>query len=567
MFLSLNRKIIYSIFSLFLISSIVFTSSFYIAYSSKIEKDQQASITRNIQYADLLHRNILLIKELKDLIKDDTHIKANIKKYPQVKSLVSDTERTNFLTNEQKNIAQRTKMFDEGYQTINQGVTIILFNALLLSLFIIFIGYLFNKWVLIPIKNISTISEEISRGNLHLRISLRKNIKYHDELDKFSNTFNMMLDNIENMVSTIKDKENFLQALIDNIPDGIRVIDEKYNIIIANKAYYQQSNDTPKPQQKCYTSSFCLKKPCLNDKCPLYEILQKGKNKSSTIQQFASNPGKYLSINAALMQYDKSQRYIVEAIRDLSSEIDFSHQQKVTSLNFLSSSIAHEIKNNLGSLRIILEHILESDKLTGNTNNDFKKLLSTLHNELVNTINIPERLLKMTRYATQEETEFDCVVSLTEIVKMLDFEAKRKGIFLEMKHPKKELILQGNETDFKIAVINIIQNAINATDHKGTISIEISSSQKNGIVINFKDTGVGIAPEDIDYIFTPFFSQGQQNNNSKTSGSGLGLPITKSIVEKFGGSIKVSSNYGEGSNFTLSFPMHKKTCTQGKQVL
>ena len=267
------------------------------------------------------------------------------------------------------------------------------------------------------------------------------------------------------------------------------------------------------------------------------------------------------------MQYDKSQRYIVEAIRDLSSEIDFSHQQKVTSLNFLSSSIAHEIKNNLGSLRIILEHILESDKLTGNTNNDFKKLLSTLHNELVNTINIPERLLKMTRYATQEETEFDCVVSLTEIVKMLDFEAKRKGIFLEMKHPKKELILQGNETDFKIAVINIIQNAINATDHKGTISIEISSSQKNGIVINFKDTGVGIAPEDIDYIFTPFFSQGQQNNNSKTSGSGLGLPITKSIVEKFGGSIKVSSNYGEGSNFTLSFPMHKKTCNKGKQVL
>lgn len=567
MFLSLNRKIIYSIFSLFLISTIIFSSTFYMVYSSKIEKDQQASITRNIQYTDLLHRNVLLIKELRDLAKKNPNIKHTLKNYPQIKDLVSDTAHTNFLANEQKNITQRTKLFDEGYQTIYQGTTIILFNTVLLSLFIIFIGYLFNRWVLIPINTISTISEGITKGNLHLRIPARKKIKYQDELDRFSSIFNQMLDNIENMISTIKDKENFLQSLIDNIPDGIRVIDEKYNIVIANKAYYKQSSDTPKQAQKCYASSFCLKQPCINEQCPMYEILQKGKERTSTIQQFASNPGKYLSVNAALMQYDKSHRYVVEAIRDLSDDIDFSHQQKITSLGFLSSSIAHEIKNNLGALRIILEHIIEKNVLSKNTDKEHKRLLKTLHNELVNTINIPERLLKMTRYASQEETEFDCITSLGEIIQMLDFEAKRKGIFLEFKHPKKELLLQGNETDFKIAVINIIQNAINATDHKGSIDIKVSSSQKNGITISFTDTGVGIAEEDIEYIFTPFYSQGQQNKDSKTAGSGLGLPITKSIVEKFGGQISVKSKIGEGTNFTLSFPTHKKTCNKTKQVL
>ncbi|MBE6468241.1 MAG: HAMP domain-containing protein [Alphaproteobacteria bacterium] len=567
MFLSLNRKIIYSIFSLFLISTIIFSSTFYVVYSSKIEKDQQASITRNTQYTDLLHRNVLLIKELRDLAKKNPNIRHTLKNYPQIKDLVSDTAHTNFLANEQKNITQRTKLFDEGYQTIYQGTTIILFNTVLLSLFIIFIGYLFNRWVLIPINTISTISEEITKGNLHLRIPARKKIKYQDELDRFSSIFNQMLDNIENMISTIKDKENFLQSLIDNIPDGIRVIDEKYNIVIANKAYYKQSSDTPKQAQKCYASSFCLKQPCINEQCPMYEILQKGKERTSTIQQFASNPGKYLSVNAALMQYDKSHRYVVEAIRDLSDDIDFSHQQKITSLGFLSSSIAHEIKNNLGALRIILEHIIEKNVLSKNTDKEHKRLLQTLHNELVNTINIPERLLKMTRYASQEETEFDCITSLGEIIQMLDFEAKRKGIFLEFKYPKKELLLQGNETDFKIAVINIIQNAINATDHKGSIDIKVSSSQKNGITISFTDTGVGIAEEDIEYIFTPFYSQGQQNKDSKTAGSGLGLPITKSIVEKFGGQISVKSKIGEGTNFTLSFPTHKKTCNKTKQVL
>ena len=376
----------------------------------------------------------------------------------------------------------------------------------------------------------------------------------------------MMLDNIENMISTIQDKEKFLQALIDSIPDGIRVIDENHNIIIANKTYYEQSKDTPKISQKCYISSFCSKRPCLNEKCPLHEILNKGKQSTMTIQQFAADPNRYLSINAALMQYDKSHRYIVEAIRDLSGDIDFSHQQKISSLSFLSSSIAHEIKNNLGALRIILEHIIEKHNDKKVKIGEYKKMLDTLHNELVNTINIPERLLKMTRYSTQEDTLFDCINSLSEIIKMLDFEAKRKGIDIQFTTPKQDILISGNETDFKIAIINIIQNAINATSN-GVISINVSATPKKGLSISFSDTGQGIDKNDIDYIFTPFFSNGKKAEDTKSSGSGLGLPITKSIIEKFGGKIDVKSTLGKGSCFTLSFPEYKKTCNKSKQVL
>ena len=566
MFVSLNRKIIYSIFSLFLLSSVIFATTFYRAYSSKITQDQQASITRNRQYSDLLHRNIMLTKEIKLLLASDPNFKVNKNTFPQIHTLISDTSHSNFLINEQQNLAERTKLYDENYQTIYQGTSLILFNAILLSTFIILIGYLFNLWVLKPINNIANISEQISLGNLKLRIPIRSKIKYRDELDKFSLTFNQMLDNIENMILTVQDKEKFLQSLIDSIPDGIRVIDKNYNIIIANKTYYEQSNDTKKNIQKCYTSSFCSKQPCLNEKCPVKEILQKDKQKITIIQQFASNPNKYLSINAALMQYNNTNRYIVESIRDLSDDIDFSHQQKITSLGFLSASIAHEIKNNLGALRIILEHIIEKTNNSNSTTDTHKKLLQTLHNELINTINIPERLLKMTRYSNNKETEFNCINSLSEIVEMLDFEAKRKGINLHFTSSKKEIILTGNETDFKIATINLIQNAINATSN-GEITIKTSTSQKNGLTISFQDTGCGITAEDLEYIFTPFFTQGKHNNDPKSNGSGLGLPITKSIIEKLGGKISVKSSLGKGSCFTLSFPYHKKTCNKTKQVL
>ena len=135
MFLSLNRKIIYSIFSLFLLSSIIFTTTFYLAYSSKVQLEQQTSITRNVQYSDLLHRNILLIKEIKNLLAKDDKLKIDAKTFPQINTLISDASHSIFLMNEQKNLTQRTKLFDKNYQTIHQGVSIIIFNAILLLIF------------------------------------------------------------------------------------------------------------------------------------------------------------------------------------------------------------------------------------------------------------------------------------------------------------------------------------------------------------------------------------------------------------------------------------------------
>ena len=143
MFLSLNRKIVYSILGLFLISSLVFTFTFYIAYSSKIEKDQLASIQRNQQYSDLLYRTANFIRELKQLLNQHPEFQLNPEEYKNLTMLAYDTEQSNFIINEQTAIAERSKNFDEQYQTISAGITIIAVGAILLALFIIFIGWYF----------------------------------------------------------------------------------------------------------------------------------------------------------------------------------------------------------------------------------------------------------------------------------------------------------------------------------------------------------------------------------------------------------------------------------------
>ena len=565
MFFSLNRKIIYMILTLTISSCLLFVYTFYMAYSVKIQKDQQLSIQRNQQYNNLLLNNINIIKELKSFV-NENHIHINPQKNQYLHSLIFDTENVNFLVKEQQSIAERNNQFSEQYATINNGVAIITASTVLQLIFIFIMGWVIKRLILTPINNISAISEQISLGNLSLRIPERKSSHFVDELDRLSSTFNTMLDNLQSMMNKIKEEENFLQSIIDSIPDGIRVIDDKYNIIIANQSYYEMSGDRPCRNKKCYASSFGYNSPCNipNTKCPVRDILKDGQKNTNTIQQFAHSPNSYLAVKAAPLLYNNHDHYIIESIRDLSRDIDFSHQQKVSSLGFLSSSIAHEIKNQLGALRIIIEHLIAKYFADKPDNCEEKKLITIIYNEIVNATQVPERLLKLMRNRDIVNTSFDCVTSIIETVEVLDYEAKINGIDIEIQKPQKSIMLTGNETDFKIASINIILNAIKAMPQKGTLKIKISSSPRTGVQISFTDNGTGISKENLHKIFTPFFSNGNQTQNSK--GTGLGLSIAKSIIEKQGGSINVSSTLGKGSCFTFTFPpTQQKDLPKAKQ--
>ncbi len=557
MFLSLNRKIIYLILTLTISSCLLFIYTFYTAYSLKIEKDQILSIQRNQQYNNLLLNNINTIKELKNLANKMPDLEKSIKNNAYLYSLIFDTENANFLVKEQQSIAERTSQYSEQYKTINHGVAIITASTILQIIFILIMGWVIKKLILTPINNIATISEQISHGNLKLRVPERKGSRFVDELDRLTSTFNTMLDNLQNMMNKVKEEENFLQSIIDSIPDGIRVIDEKYNIVIANKSYYQLSGDHPRINTKCYASSFGYSEPCNipNSKCPLREIMEKSQKVSNTIQQFSHSPNSYLAINAAPLYYDNHRRYIIESIRDLSHDIDFSHQQKVSSLGFLSSSIAHEIKNQLGALRIITEHLMSKYYQDKSDDAEEKKLITMIYNEIVSATKVPERLLKLTRNRDVVYTTFDCAASVAETIEVLDYEAKINGVEIELQKPAKPIMLTGNETDFKIASINIILNAIKAMPNKGLLKVKITSSPTSGIKISFTDNGTGISKENLNKIFNPFFSHGNQSKNS--NGTGLGLSIAKSIIEKQGGLIEVTSHVGKGSCFSFVFPPQK----------
>ncbi len=556
MFISLNRKIIYSILLLFLITSLIFVYTFYWIYGNQIQEEQRHNIQRNNQYIELLARNISLSQELRRLIKQYPQITVE----PAIQGLIgsdsAERQHIELLDSEKKRIAEITQNFNLRYEAVNQSIHLFGASAVLIILSIILLALLMTRWVLRPINRISLVSSEVMRGNLSARISSEKRPRFRDEFDYLILTFNNMLDTLEQVISEVQEQEAFLQALIDSIPDGIRVVDQDYNIVVANKAYYKQIGAEHKKCRKCYQASQNREQPCQPEttRCPLHEIMTSGQKHVNVIQQFCSHPDRPLSINAAPLVYKGRGEFVVESIRDLSGDINFSHQQKLSSLGFLSSSVAHEIKNHLGALRIILEHLIDkyyADK----DDSEEKKNLLLIYNELVDCIEVPERLLKLSRASTDNTRKIDLIASLKDVVSLLDYEAKSHGISIEFTPPKTPLYITGNEADFKMAAINLILNAIKATSANGLISVHVKYSKEHRVIIDFTDTGCGIAPQNLNRIFDPFFSDGHDDTHK---GSGLGLSIVKSIVEKSGGQISVSSKLGHGSCFSLSFPAIKR---------
>jgi PAS domain-containing protein len=238
-----------------------------------------------------------------------------------------------------------------------------------------------------------------------------------------------MLDNTEDNIEQTRLRELFLQQLIDAIPDGIRVIDKDYNVVMANRAFYNvmKLNESC-VGQKCYKAyGFdCDGCPRSRYNCPVQNI-QNLQKEFHAIHEVAKHP---LYVNADKLKYGNKddEYYIIEAIHDLSRDVRFSHQQKVSSLAFLSTSIAHEMKNNLGAIRLILEGILDDTDKQSLNGDEPRKYLKMAHKQLVEAIQTPERLLKLAQYSEQDASSVNVAVAVKDMAMMIDYDAKRRCI-------------------------------------------------------------------------------------------------------------------------------------------
>jgi len=236
------------------------------------------------------------------------------------------------------------------------------------------------------------------------------------------------------------------------------------------------------------------------------------------------------------------------------------HLQELEELSKLTGALAHEIKNPLSTIKIHLKLIKEDfensnfDEHSGiGADADKQKLTRALRKIAVvqkETDRLEHILESFLRYIRMTELQM-ASVDISELVSdMVDFyspQAYSHSITIRQSLHKKPLVCRIDADMLKQALLNLLINAQQAMSNGGELIIRTSNQGKEAI-IQISDTGSGIAPEKLPFIFDAYHS-------FRPQGSGLGLPTAKKIIEAHKGTIAVDSELGKGTSFTIKLPL------------
>ena len=135
---------------------------------------------------------------------------------------------------------------------------------------------------------------------------------------------------------------------------------------------------------------------------------------------------------------------------------------------------------------------------------------------------------------------------------MKNFENNFANKGIEIKFTGRKEVVTADRDKISQVIVNLLSNALKYTQNAGTVQVTVNGTH-DAVEIKVKDTGIGIPPEDLPHIFERFY-RADKSRNRLTGGAGIGLTITKAIIDAHGGSIKVTSRVGEGTEFIVSLP-------------
>ncbi len=407
------------------------------------------------------------------------------------------------------------------------------------------------KWLVVArLRRLRHASRLLARGNLETRA----NIAGHDEISELSDSFDHMAKRLGDSLQALNASEKFLQSVIDSIPDGIRVIDDDFNIIKANQAYCEQAGQSMGTviAEKCYKSSHNRKEPCpitLVD-CPIVELKKSPTKTIKTHHQHFNDEGSelFVEVSAARVQLTlngKTSSYVIESIRDLAEQAKISQEQRLSELGLLATGVAHEIHNPLSSIMFALKAMQGDIDTLGTERKADLDYLGIAETEIQKCLEVTDRLLMLSLPPSDDRELIDVSSATRKALSLLSYQIEHDGVVLKL-DLEDNLRIIACESDVGMIVINLVQNALHAMPQGGELKIR-GHRIADQIALEFSDTGVGIAKHNLDKIFLPFWTE----RADASGGRGLGLSICEAIVDRLGGTIKAKSAVGVGTTFSI----------------
>jgi heavy metal sensor kinase len=248
-------------------------------------------------------------------------------------------------------------------------------------------------------------------------------------------------------------------------------------------------------------------------------------------------------------QNDVEMQQLVNSFNSMINRLDKSF----THINEFSSHVAHELKTPLAIMRGEIELALDQE----HDSKEYKKVLTNNLDEIDRMVKIVKDLLLLAKLDYKPEIfkfeKFDLHPFFTDLYEHSKVLASSKNINMNLKVAKDDVYVNADKTHLRRLFLNLINNAVLYTPSNGKIDLIVSKNDSK-VLIDVKDSGEGISPENINKIFDKFYRV-PKDADKKEPGSGLGLNIAQSIAKAHKGEITVKSQPSKGTTFTVTLPL------------
>lgn len=232
-------------------------------------------------------------------------------------------------------------------------------------------------------------------------------------------------------------------------------------------------------------------------------------------------------------------------------------QQIEKGIDDVLRDIHQQLRTPLTTIKGYVETLLEGAYQSPEVTRRFLQVINEESNRLARLIVSLEQATNPTPPVAAREAA-DLVPVLRRAAVMFEGIAREKNLLLECELPERLPAVEVREDDVQKAVVNLLDNAVKCTGLKGHGKVVLQAqARRTGVEISVTDTGVGIADADMEKLFERFFRV-QHGPAAELGGTGLGLAVSRQIAEDHGGELRVRSQVGQGSTFTLTIPFTRR---------
>jgi two-component system sensor histidine kinase HydH len=249
-----------------------------------------------------------------------------------------------------------------------------------------------------------------------------------------------------------------------------------------------------------------------------------------------------------LYNLDRELQHVVLRVEEVAERLqrqqrDMLRAEQLAAVGQLAASVAHEVRNPLTAVKMLVEVALRPRKPKPLTDDD----LRVVQREIARLEKTVQNFLDFARLPTPRRSECDLRDVVARAVELVQARAGQQHVDVAVNYPPKPALSSVDRDQLHTVFINLFLNALDAMPQGGKLRVAVGS-EEGAAVVQVCDTGPGIALEMMERLFTPFAS-------SKPTGTGLGLSISRRIVEEHGGSLRASNRAEGGACFTIVLPL------------